>query len=281
MVYPLWVETMYKREIMKYVRELERLTKTMLIPHLQEIESRVVIESPARADAWPDDIDRMAEDLGKAFDDLAKPMEETIGGSAKIVNHWQEKRWVKSAMKIVGVDLLTSEPWLNSELQSFTKENVTLIKDIGHQAIKDIEGTVQRGFRLGKTADAIAQEIVYRGKLKKAGVFRSIENRAKFIARDQIGKLTGNLNRLRQTSAGINMYIWRTAIDERVRTSHKIMEGLLCRWNNPTVYSPDEGSKWLPRPFGAVQLQPGEDYQCRCYGEPYFPELAKELQVGA
>jgi hypothetical protein len=88
-------------------------------------------------------------------------------------------------------------------------------------------------------------------------------------------------------SAGLSMYIWSTSGDERVRgdpggffpdaiPSHFAMDGLLCRWDDPTVYSDDGGKTWRDRPSGAVKLHPGEDYQCRCTALAYWQEIVDE-----
>lgn len=48
-------------------------------------------------------------------------------------------------------------------------------------------------------------------------------------------------------------YIWRTRGDGKVRPSHAANEGKIFAWDNPP-------------PTG----YPGEDYNCRCWAEPYY-----------
>jgi uncharacterized protein with gpF-like domain len=77
-----------------------------------------------------------------------------------------------------------------------------------------------------------------------------------------------------QTSLGLNEYIWRTALDEKVRRSHRPLEGRICNWNDPTVYKNTEDENWLSRnSIDAILLHPGEDYNCRCYPEAIFSQL--------
>ena len=102
---------------------------------------------------------------------------------------------------------------------------------------------------------------------------RKVENRAKLIARDQVSKLNGEIAQLRQRNIGIERYYWRTMTDERVRPEHQSMDGLMCRWDDPSVYSADKGKTWKPRTGDMVRLHPSEDYQCRCYADPVFDEL--------
>lgn len=53
-------------------------------------------------------------------------------------------------------------------------------------------------------------------------------------------------------------YIWRTKKDDRVRGKHAEREGEIFNWHVP----PEGG-------------HPGEDYNCRCWAEPYKPERYK------
>jgi|GEM_PF-277516 len=59
-------------------------------------------------------------------------------------------------------------------------------------------------------------------------------------------------------------YIWSTCKDERVRPQCAAMEGKLCLWADPTVYSRDKGKTWIPRPEGASLTHPHEWDGCRC-----------------
>jgi hypothetical protein len=77
---------------------------------------------------------------------------------------------------------------------------------------------------------------------------------------------------------GLDMYVWSTAFDDRVRDSHAAMEGLLCRWDDASVCSYDGGKTWVPRPSDAITLHPGQDIQCRCVGLAYYPELTAEIE---
>ncbi len=54
-------------------------------------------------------------------------------------------------------------------------------------------------------------------------------------------------------------YIWRTEKDDRVRGKHAEREGKIFNWHIP----PEGG-------------HPGEDYNCRCWAEPYRPERYKD-----
>ena len=57
-------------------------------------------------------------------------------------------------------------------------------------------------------------------------------------------------------------YIWHTRKDEKVRDRHKGREGKIFNWHVP----PEGG-------------HPGEDYNCRCWAEPYRAEMAEQFNI--
>lgn len=57
-------------------------------------------------------------------------------------------------------------------------------------------------------------------------------------------------------------YIWRTRRDNKVRPAHADREGQIFSWDEP--------------PTGG---HPGEDHNCRCTAEPYFPEISEYMNL--
>lgn len=57
-------------------------------------------------------------------------------------------------------------------------------------------------------------------------------------------------------------YIWRTRRDGKVRSAHADREGQIFSWDEP----PEGG-------------HPGEEYNCRCTAEPYFPEVSEYIEL--
>jgi len=199
-------------------------------------------------------LERRALDLGSAIADY---------------NGIQWRRVVEAA---VGVNIFKAEPWLSDQIASFAAENAQLIRSLPEDALKQIEGMAQRGVRTGQSSRQISAEI--RGK------FGATKARADLIARDQVSKLNGNLTEIRQRQAGITTYKWRTGRDERVRDSHEVLEGMLCRWDDPTVYSDDNGQTWKKRSsIGGYIGHPGSDYRCRCSAESDVESVLKSLGI--
>lgn len=150
---------------------------------------------------------------------------------------------------VFGVDIFTTEPFLADLLAAWEAENIKLIKSIPSQYLDQLHGKIVAAVRAGKPSNELAEFI--------RETFDLPRSRAKLIARDQIGKLNGQLTMARQRNIGVESYVWRTSLDERVREEHRHREGEQFSWDNP----PDDG-------------HPGNPINCRCSAEAVFPDLA-------
>ena len=84
-------------------------------------------------------------------------------------------------------------------------------------------------------------------------VYGSSRRRAELIARDQTAKLNGQIQRAQQLDAGVTEYIWSTSGDERVRRSHRELNGRKFSWNDAPVNS-DGGNATQGRITNAAVL---------------------------
>jgi SPP1 gp7 family putative phage head morphogenesis protein len=256
-LHPIPVENEYNRHLQAYVKLWEESATKILIPNIQSLIEQRNVEVPvgSRADDWADDADRLMQsmrDSGVSFQFDALLTAKDIGDKT---NAWNNTQWRKIVRSIFGVDMFQREPWLNAELNSFTKENVKLISKMTQGMLDDIDTLVQRGLKSGSSFSRIAKDI--------EGRFDVTKNRAKLIARDQVSKLNGNLTQLRQTEAGVDSYIWVDSDDSRVRTSHGPHGG-----NAGKIF------KWASPPSTG---HPGSAVQCRCYADPVFDALMEEV----
>ncbi len=108
-----------------------------------------------------------------------------------------------------GVEVFKVEPGLARVLRPWEAENVSLIKSIPEQYLSNLHGRVVAAVRKGTSLRDMAAQIRETYDLPR--------KRAELIARDQIGKLNGDLIEYRQTNIGIKEYTWRGVLDERER----------------------------------------------------------------
>lgn len=164
----------------------------------------------------------------------------------------------------LGVDInnLLTDSNIREQLELAIENNVNLIQSIHTDFISEIGDVVRSNLFDGGRPESIRSLIFERSNVTKS--------RAEFIARDQTSKLNGSLSRLRAESIGLDLYYWQGADDERERESHRVLNGMLCKYSDSTVYSDDDGKTWKKRSaIGGYIGNPGDDYQCRCTSIPY------------
>ena len=134
-------------------------------------------------------------------------------------------------------------------------ENAALIKtlpnDIAEKVVKDIADEALKGKRARSIEKIIKQET---DKHSRAS--------ARLIARTEVAKTQSALTRVRAQSLDMQWYIWRTALDgNRVRPSHRLMEGVLVNWNDPPSPEALAGEK------SVGNYHAGNIWNCRCFSE--------------
>lgn len=164
-------------------------------------------------------------------------------------------------MTTVDIRAIMSNEALTDVVNDAIVSNVGLIKSIPEKYFSELERIVNTGFQDGWTYNQIQESILKLGQ--------STNSRARFIARDQIGKMNSRFNQARQTNLGIEEYEWSTSQDERVRGNPT---GRYPRAKHNHYKRNGEVFKWNDPPPGG---HPGQDYQCRCTPIPVLDHLLK------
>lgn len=178
-------------------------------------------------------------------------------------NTQNKERFIRSMQRARSIDVgsIIESMDLGSTMAKAVKNNIDLIQSIKTDFINDIGSQVFEDFKKGKRQADLVKNIYERGNVTKS--------RAKLIARDQTAKVNSAFNEARNTKLGIDEYTWSGTADERERPSHRVLNGMLCKYSDPTVYSDDDGKTWKKRKsIGAYEGNPGTDYQCRCLDVP-------------
>ena len=278
---PTKIEKQYIDIIIKEVRRYKKVVNEILIPLLPLIVKDYQEVNNIVFDGYVENLDAaqnliLLETTNERAILGFKEVAAKIGADISTYSLKQHTKVLKAAL---GVTPTVSEPWLATKAAEFTARNADLIKTLNTETTKEITQLVRNGLQTGLRHEQIKAQIIQKigdGTVKLSPSKMSMVNRAKLIARDQTSKYYAELNSLRQKQLGIEKYIWQANIDERTRESHRALDGKICRWDDPTVYSED-GENWQPRTSSMFIGHPGEDYNCRCYSEPYFNDILKEL----
>ena len=155
-------------------------------------------------------------------------------------------------------------PGMQRALEGWARVNLDLIVRIPQEGRIGTEQWMAADIRAGARVSILQQPMIERLGI---GV-----RHARLIARDQIGKLNGQVTETTQRLAGVDSYTWVTVDDERVRgrpggrypkahPSHYALDGTVHRWDDPPVSGPR-----------TQRRHPGGPIQCRCYARPKVPD---------
>lgn len=266
--HPAGVERRYARAIRRVLAALPVVVREILLPQLPAIVSATpeAINANDSADAVRlDDFARLITTVmggvRLAFERLvpARRIEEIADDAARDAAKTHAAELRAQVKSVLGVDPITTEPWLDALLDDAVAQNVALITTIPDRYFDQLEQLVRRSVRAGRRHEELADEIARRFIRSGGDDADKAKNRAALIARDQTAKLTSDLARIRQERLGVERYRWRTSLDERVRPAHAEREGVIFSWDSP----PEDG-------------HPGEPIQCRCSAEPLLSDLIED-----
>lgn len=241
-------------EYLKGIRDL------VLLPMALRMNA-LLPKLPLKRDAADDGENTRAliERLAKQFAEDVTPaqMERLAGAIGKRTSDFQREQLKRQMKQAVGVDPLFHEPAeIEERIRGFTAENVALIKSVPARFFSEVESRLVAMVRQGARAEEIGGELADRLEVAESNAAR--------IARDQVGKFFGEVNRVRQESIGIDGYFWRGMGDNREREEHVLREGRRYAWSDP--------------PVGG---HPGEDYLCRCWPEPDLTAILEDVRADA
>ena len=191
--------------------------------------------------------DKFSQLFGKKSKDFAENM---LNGQIKV-----SKTTLFTSLKKLsgGLSLKTGvvPKGMEDVSKAIIEENVSLIKSIPEQYLKDVTGSVMRSITTGRgIADLVPQIQKY------AGV---VDRRTRNIALDQTRKAYNAINKQRMQAIGVKQFEWiHSGGGQHPRESHLKMDGKI--FNFATLYKEQEALN-VPK---ADQGIPGEAINCRC-----------------
>lgn len=128
-----------------------------------------------------------------------------------------------------------------------TRIPLTLAEEINRKVLEES----MKGTRSSDIANLIKKDFPHLSEVK-----------VNLIARTETSKTSTALTRARSEYIGAGWYVWRTSEDSRVRKSHKHMDDVLVRWDDPP--SPEA----LVNEKSVGRYNAGDVFNCRCFPEP-------------
>jgi SPP1 gp7 family putative phage head morphogenesis protein len=253
----------------EYFKAIEFVPKTaqrnlmkLLVPALPELlpaeEDRV---DSARADASErkraQQLDQIIKRAAVQTAEAVRPKEiaQIAAKYGKRTSDFQKDQLdaqVRAAFSVSIDKIAITEKGVVDQIEGWIALNTDLIVSLPERYFDDVRSRVLEAIDLGTRHETIAKDLAERYEIPI--------NQAKLIARDQVGKLYGDLNSQRQQNLGVTDYTWRGVNDNREREDHVDREGQKFAWDDP----PADG-------------HPGFPVNCRCYAEPDFSAILDEL----
>lgn len=154
--------------------------------------------------------------------------------------------------------LLKAEFAGNKVFAELVSNNAKLIRSLPNTIASEVTQYVAKQSIAGIRAEAMIQHI------RELAPHIS-ENKARLIARTETAKAQAAITQTRAERLGLQWYVWRTSEDQRVRSSHQHMEGVICNYASPPAPDALYPKTKVKNP---QHYHPGNFPNCRCYAEP-------------
>jgi len=154
-------------------------------------------------------------------------------------------------------DLLRSEMAgpVGGVMRGLVSQHAKLVRSLPQDIAQDVAGQIATRQMRGERAEAIAKDIGSR----LPGIAKS---RIALIARTQVSVTAESITRARAQNLGANWYSWLSSEDSRVRPSHRKMDQVLVRWDDPPSPELLVNEKFVGR------YNAGNVFNCRCTSAP-------------
>ena len=187
---------------------------------------------------------RLTAEINKKIDALADRVDETIktlSFSVDLPLFSMSEEISKSLGITPQLDPRTAER-LKKDYNESQKLN---IKNWAPEQVERLRGMVEK-YQTSESNEALT-DIIQREWNVSA-------NKAAFLARQETSLFFSKFSMERAKSSGVRRYRWSTSHDERVRVSHKELNGTIHSVDDPPIVDPKTGRR----------AHPGCDYNCRC-----------------
>lgn len=217
---------MSKAPSIKVSAQARLLLYKLLSLKLNKVEQQLLDSNPI---LWDEILTKLENSLNS--DNQIKSDETKLKEAFAYIERSVNNGLQKQMAKLSGQSL-----WLGvfpqGLLDSFIDEHQKLIKSVQREHLDKISLAIKRGIREGRLEKDILKEIRLVTDISK--------RRARMMARNAPLQYSGSLTKHHQTNAGIKQYRWQTSHDERVRESHKKLDGKVFDWDSPGPYPRSE-----------------------------------------
>ncbi len=240
----------YEKRLDREIAMMQRsLVYWLKARYRRELPRMALDASPARE--LRDAIRKLSRRWQVKFDELAPKLAEHFARASMFRVDGELERMLRDHGFTVRFRMSRG---MRNAYQATIEENVTLIKSIAAQHLKNVEGAVMRSVSTGRDLGTLSKELE-----ETYGVTR---RRAASIARSQNNMATATLTRTRQIEMGVTKAKWlHSAGGQKPRPEHVAFSG--------KTYDIAKGAY-----LEGKRTWPGKEINCRCVSVPIIPGFA-------
>ncbi len=227
--YPAGVERSLNKEVREQMLALNKVLEELIRAELARMPRN---DSLARSDGYMDRLTNFFDALSEKVK-TPKKYDQWYQEFAEKIQIWNTKKFTESVNDELGVDFYLPNSKVSDEMVGdWVTANYQVIERYGQDTISKIREQVTREYMQGQRATEIEAKI--------AGFFDPdiAKKKAKIWSRNEVANLNSNLTTARQKELGIDMAMWSTSGDERVRCQHRgydgktypVKEGITRQW---------------------------------------------------
>lgn len=253
----------YNAKLQRLVKQIKADIAKEVMPLVRQLAPEYTQDAVATTDAWSDLIANAMSFLFSKWQN-----ERVSAGASRIAGEFVQSSLKKSERdlkKSAGIDVFSGNSVLQDYLKASAQQNAQLIKSIPAKYLEEVQTLVMANMRAGMRPSYIEKALQEQ--------FGVTQRRARFIARDQTGKIQGELAEKQQRGVGFEYFGWEDSDDERVRHWHHELATRVTAYG-VGVY------RWDNLPLGpkGTPIKPGSDYACRCIPRPVSAREVKANQ---
>lgn len=239
------IENQYKRDLVNVSREINKIITRYVTTNKSKFGEKIHLKDIKG-------LEKLLKNYSTTIVDWSRSITNRMFTSLEKSDLHEWERRSKKISQALKNELSSGE--IHDRMKLYMDENVNLITSLPIRAAERVHYCVQQNLKTGQRAETLIEEIFKTGRVS--------ESQARTIARTETSRAATGLVKVRAESIDINYFIWHCTHDNRLRKSHKIMDGVLCRWDDPPSPEKLAGEK------SVGDYLPGAIWNCRCYAEP-------------
>ena len=222
--YPLAIEKSYAKKLREEMLKITKQIKDLVQSELKRMPRR---DSLDRTDAYIDQLNNFFDSLADKVK-LPQTQEKWIKDFGENVNDWNTEKFTQNVYKELGVDFyLPQTPFSKDTVSGWVTANEKVTQRYLVDTVEQLRAEITKQYLKGVRAEEIEENLI--NPIATGNTInltdKQVKMKAKLWARNEIGNLNGNLTKTRQQDLGIEKAQWITSGDERVRCTHRLLDG--------------------------------------------------------